>query len=613
MATLGVPRRIHIDFMVSYLFVSSHYRGKSLNLNEVLDILCQEDQGGDVFIEPPDVQELTDKDSGDEEDEKHRGPENLSGNQLLAPAEYRHGNFNEETSDEEDVAPPAKKRGKGGRGKGKQKAKWTNSEEFLRGLPFFPESDYKKYRDFTPVMLFELFFDDDLIDYIVEQSRLYCLSNNWTDAKITSKELRVFIAILIVSGYNILPSKALYWSSSPDMRNKAVCDAMRRDRFDVIMKCLHFLPNNELDKTDKYSKLRPLITSLQKKFMLHFIPTQNISHDEAMIEYFGKHGCKQAIRNKPIRFGYKVWCQNTDYGYLIAFDLYQGKTFNGNPQVESSFGKCASTVLHLIGQYSDGKKNLPYHFFFDNLFTTLPLLAELRKSGYGGTGTVRSNRLGGDCTLMNTNMVDKKERGFNITVTCKIDNENILLTRWKDNATVTVASTVNGTQPIGKCQRWSKAEAKKKTIQIPHVIQAYNRNMGGTDLMNQNVNAYRIGIRGKKWWWSIFTWLLDVSLQNAWLLYRKKGSSITQREFRREIAMSYLLRYQCLPKAPGRKSLNLPGTHDMRYDGKDHFVQKVPDNKKRRCAGDSCKSIGRTECKKCNVGLCVDCFASYHT
>ena len=123
--------------MESYLFVFPDYRGKGLNLNEVLDILCQEDQGGDVFIEPPDVQELTDEDSGDEEEEEHRGPENLSGNQLLAPAEYRHGNCDEETSDEEDAAPPAKKRGKCGPGKGKQKARWTNSEEFLRCLPFF--------------------------------------------------------------------------------------------------------------------------------------------------------------------------------------------------------------------------------------------------------------------------------------------------------------------------------------------------------------------------------------------------------------------------------------------------------------------------------------------
>ena len=64
--------------------------------------------------------------------------------------------------------------------------------------------------------------------------------------------------------------------------------------------------------------------------MEHFVPTQNTSHDEAMVEYFGKHSCKQAIRNKPIRFGYKLWCQNTSSGHLIPFDPYQGKTYKGN-------------------------------------------------------------------------------------------------------------------------------------------------------------------------------------------------------------------------------------------------------------------------------------------
>ena len=87
---------------------------------------------------------------------------------------------------------------------------------------------------------------------------------------------------------------------------------------------------------------------------------------------------------------------------VIAFDLYQGKTYKGNPQEESLFGKCAATILHLLDQYSDEKKDLPYHLFLDNLFTTLPLLAELRKRGYNGTGTIRANRLGKECTLMST-------------------------------------------------------------------------------------------------------------------------------------------------------------------------------------------------------------------
>ena len=48
--------------------------------------------------------------------------------------------------------------------------------------------------------------------------------------------------------------------------------AMRRNRFNHIMRILHFKDNLQIDLDEKYSKLRPLILSLQKNFMLHFVP-----------------------------------------------------------------------------------------------------------------------------------------------------------------------------------------------------------------------------------------------------------------------------------------------------------------------------------------------------
>ena len=46
---------------------------------------------------------------------------------------------------------------------------------------------------------------------------------------------------------------------------------MRQDRFDNIIKYLHFHPNYNLYKDDKYCKLRPLVTHLQQKFISHFV------------------------------------------------------------------------------------------------------------------------------------------------------------------------------------------------------------------------------------------------------------------------------------------------------------------------------------------------------
>ena len=164
------------------------------------------------------------------------------------------------------------------------------------------------------------------------------------------------------------------------------------------MKCLHFNAST-LDTADKYTKLQSLVQHVQTKFMLHFVPTKNISHNEAMVEYFSKYGCKQVIRNKPVRFGYKVWCQNTNFGYLCAFGMYQGKTFKGNEDMEMKFGKCSSTILHLLAFYSDKKNVLPSHFFFDNLFTSFHLLFKLQNQGYDSTGTSYANHLEKNCPL----------------------------------------------------------------------------------------------------------------------------------------------------------------------------------------------------------------------
>ncbi len=66
---------------------------------------------------------------------------------------------------------------------------------------------------------------------------------------------------------------------------------------------------------------------------------QNLALDECMIEYFGRHGCNQCIRNKRVRFGFKAWCFTSRLEYLSTFDVYQGSSFGIIENYESQFGK----------------------------------------------------------------------------------------------------------------------------------------------------------------------------------------------------------------------------------------------------------------------------------
>ncbi|XP_017484076.1 PREDICTED: piggyBac transposable element-derived protein 3-like, partial [Rhagoletis zephyria] len=116
-----------------------------------------------------------------------------------------------------------------------------------------------------------------------------------------------FIGILLISGYIPLPIRRLFWERSKDCNNELVCEAISRNKFEFIVSNIHCQDNNLLDHSDKVAKVRPLFTHLNRKFMETAYIEEDHSVDEAMVPYTGRHGCKQYIHGKQIRYGFKLW------------------------------------------------------------------------------------------------------------------------------------------------------------------------------------------------------------------------------------------------------------------------------------------------------------------
>ncbi|XP_046685691.1 piggyBac transposable element-derived protein 1-like [Homalodisca vitripennis] len=153
------------------------------------------------------------------------------------------------------------------------------------------------------------------------------------------------------------------------------------------MSNLHVCDNDNLNADDKYAKVRPLFDALNKTFFDYAPHEEHHSVDESMVPYFGRHGLKQFIRNKPIRYGYKIWVGATPNGYVVWKDPYQGSSHTLDPQYEH-LGLGASVVL----QYCDVlKKNgdFPYFLYFDNFFSGLPLFEKLSQKNIRAIGTVK--------------------------------------------------------------------------------------------------------------------------------------------------------------------------------------------------------------------------------
>ena len=106
-----------------------------------------------------------------------------------------------------------------------------------------------------PVELFELYYDTDICDMIAKYTNLYAFQKGKPNLFVTPNEIKVFLAILLVSGYCQVPRFRMYWEESPDSHNEAISRAMSRNRFVQIMTYLHVCDNNNLDITDRFAKV----------------------------------------------------------------------------------------------------------------------------------------------------------------------------------------------------------------------------------------------------------------------------------------------------------------------------------------------------------------------
>ena len=97
---------------------------------------------------------------------------------------------------------------------------------------------------------------------------------------------------------------------------------------------------------------------------------------------------RQHNPKKPRKWGLKNLMLSGTSGLMYDFYIYGGKEENIDPEYKS-LQKYAAVAAKLC-------KDLPQHrnrkLFFDNLFTTLPLLHKLMEMGILAVGTIRSNQ-----------------------------------------------------------------------------------------------------------------------------------------------------------------------------------------------------------------------------
>lgn len=186
----------------------------------------------------------------------------------------------------------------------------------------------------------------------------------------------------------------------------------------------------------------------------------------------------------------------------------------------------AQVVLQFVTKMPNLEEKL---VVFDNFFTSYALLATLKKLQVKSTGTVRENRLK---LPKKPGKPKKGERGAHNTHLDK--REGLLVVQWTDNSTVTMGTNYDSADPLGSVKRYDRKKGEKVNVAQPHVFKEYNQNMGGVDLVDGGVNAYRIAIKAKRWYYVLFTYLIDLAMYNAW-----RASQITTHTKKRTISWNF--------------------------------------------------------------------------
>lgn len=207
-----------------------------------------------------------------------------------------------------------------------------------------------------------------------------------------------------------------------------------------------------------------------------------------MIPFSGKCPHHQYIPSKPSPVGLKNFVMAAPDGVVLDFKIYTGK--GSFPEaLMKEIGLGASVVKEMTARLT--KQHCIYTARFFTSHKTIDLF--LGKNIYQ-VGTDMRNRMG---PVANKIRMDSKMIRGQYDEWVRAD-EKIFAVSWMDNKPVLMMSSYVGSGPVTSCQRWSKSDKRKITIEQPAVVNIYNQKMGGVDLCDRYMSYYRCNLRTKK-------------------------------------------------------------------------------------------------------------------
>ena len=415
----------------------------------------------------------------------------------------------------------------------------------------------------------------------------------WSLGDINMTSLKRYLGLCLNTGLLRKKNVAWYWSKKFASQSTPFFAAVMPFRkFQMIQRLLHVgaldMPARGQPGFDPWSKVRPVLDSVNLTFKKYFVPPQHVSIDESMVGMKNRVAYLQYMPNKRhSRFGIKKFelC-DAESGYVLHVELYAGKDF----PIHSDMGQAHGVVMDLMRKCN--LLNKGYHLYTDNFYTKPVLATTLLQAGTLLTGTVRGNSRG----------LPTLPPRMNVGDIINHRRQGILLVAFREKCSqrkpVLVLST--GTA-AGKTEVRTGAGRDKLK---PNCIAMYNKYMGGVDLSDRKIYHVSAEHPSKRYWKNIFFNLMDMALLNSFELYRTNtDAALNRHDYICSVIESLCATEDADEPAP-QPALPHPGRHELEH---------LPGRRERNCVvcSDRERNIRKRSsfwCPGCDCGVHRQCF-----
>ena len=109
-------------------------------------------------------------------------------------------------------------------------------------------------------------------------------------------------------------------------KNEVAPSIMSRNRFQKLLRYIHFVDNVTIDPTNRRAKIQALVDLLQSKFQELYTAEESIVIDESLISWRGRLIFRQYIPCKVHKYGIKLFKLCAGQGYCWSLQMQAGKT-----------------------------------------------------------------------------------------------------------------------------------------------------------------------------------------------------------------------------------------------------------------------------------------------